>query len=120
MSRLPNLTHVNRKGEQKALWNGRKTHICVRWRGGKNRAAEKKRKKKQKKKQISKPPQHMETGSEKEEVLTGCPCGGSCLSTGLEDGGVSVCVRACAHVRMCVCTCVHACVCATHMDVDTK
>lgn len=34
MSRLPNLTHVNRKGEQKALWNrrGRKTHICVRWR----------------------------------------------------------------------------------------
>lgn len=86
MSRLPNLTHVNRKGEQKALWNGRKTHICVRWR----------KKKKQKKKQISKPPQHMETGSEKEEVLTGCPCGGCCLSTGL---------------RMEVCACV------THMDV---
>lgn len=55
--------------------------------------------KKQKKKQISKPPQPMETGSEKEEVLTGCPCGGSCLSTGLEDGGV--------------------CACATHMDVYT-
>lgn len=35
----------------------------------------------------------METGSEKEEVLTGCPCGGSCLSTGLEDGGVCVRVR---------------------------
>ncbi len=38
----------------------------------------------------------METGSEKEEVLTGCPCGGCCLSTGL---------------RMEVCACV------THMDV---
>lgn len=92
MSRLPNLTHVNREGEQKALWNrrGRKTHICVRWRKKQSR------KKKQKKKQISKPPQHMETGSEKEEVLTGCPCGGCCLSTGL---------------RMEVCACV------THMDV---
>lgn len=52
--------------------------------------------KKLKKKQISKPPQHMETGSEKEEVLTGCPCGGCCLSTGL---------------RMEVFACV------THMDV---
>lgn len=42
MSRLPNLTHVNRKGEQKALWNrrGRKTHICVRW--GKKQSRKKK------------------------------------------------------------------------------
>lgn len=49
MSRLPNLTHVNRTGEQKALWSrrGRKIHICVRWRKRDN--------KKQKKKQISKP-----------------------------------------------------------------
>ena len=48
------------------------------------------RKKKLKKEQISKAPQHMETGSEKEEVLTGCPCGGCCLSTGLR---MEVCVR---------------------------
>lgn len=40
----------------------------------------------------------MEGGSEKEEVLTGCPCGGCCLSTGL---------------RMEVCACI------THMDVYT-
>lgn len=34
MSGLPNLTYVNTKGEQKALWNkgGRKAHICVTWR----------------------------------------------------------------------------------------
>lgn len=67
--------------------------------GEKKQGRKKKKKEKQKKKQISKPPQHMETGSEKEEVLTGCPCGGSCLSTGLEHGGV--------------------CACATHMDVYT-
>lgn len=29
--------------------------------------------------------QHMETGSEREAVLTGCPCGGSCLSAGLTE-----------------------------------
>lgn len=45
----------------------------------------------------------METGSEKEEVLTECPCGGSCLSTGLEDGGV----RARASVCVCVCMRMH-------------
>ena len=38
----------------------------------------------------------METGSEKEEVLTGCPCGGFCLSTGLS---------------------MEECACVTHMDV---
>lgn len=82
MSRLPRLTQ-NRKGEQKTLENGmvRKAHICVgrkkehRPRGGG---------------QISKSPQHMETGSEKEEVLTGCPCGFCCLIVGLK---IEVCVR---------------------------
>lgn len=52
-------------------WNGKTTpHLCLMkkkkntdW-GGKT-----------KKKQISKSPQHMETGSEEEEVLTGYPCG---------------------------------------------
>lgn len=34
-------------------------------------------------------PQYRKTGSEKEKVLTGCPCGGRCLSTGLR---VEVCV----------------------------
>lgn len=111
MSRLPSLTHVNRKGEQKALWDrrGRKTQICVRWRKKKTRP----RKKKLKKKQISKPPQHMETGSEKEEVLTGCPCGGCCLSTGLRME-VCVCVEPiwmsiyvfCVLTSVCVCVCV--------------
>lgn len=48
------------------------------------------------KKKISKTPQCMETGSEKEEVLTGRPCGGCCLRTAL---------------RMEVCACVN------HMDV---
>lgn len=67
----PWLTHFKRKAEQKALWNGmvRQPHICIRWKkehrlGGGTQ-----------KKQISKSPQHMETGSEEEEVLTGCPCG---------------------------------------------
>lgn len=43
MSRLPNLTHVNRTGEQKALWSrrGRKIHICVRWRKRDNKKTEK-------------------------------------------------------------------------------
>lgn len=41
MSRLPNLTHVNRKGEQKALWKGRKTHICVRWKKNSSKKTEK-------------------------------------------------------------------------------
>lgn len=59
----------------------------------------------------------METGSEKEEVLTGCPCGGSCLSTGLEDGGV--CVYVCMRMHpiwmsilneSCVRKCVRKCV----------
>lgn len=44
---------------------------------------------KKKKKQISKSPQHTETGSEKEEVLTGRPCGVCCLSVGLQ---IEVCV----------------------------
>lgn len=43
MSRLPNLTHVNRTGEQKALWSrrGRKIHICVRWTKRDNKKTEK-------------------------------------------------------------------------------
>jgi len=41
-------------------------------------------------------PQYTETGSEKEEVLTGCPCGGCCLCTGLK---------------------MEVCMCKTHMDV---
>lgn len=54
----------------------------------------------------------METGSEKEEVLTGCPCGGCCLSWLKMEVCVTVkpiwmsiyviCVRAC----VCVCECV--------------
>lgn len=72
--------------------------------GEKNRAE----KKKQKKKQISKPPQHMETGSEKEEVLTGCPCGGCCLSTGLR---MEVCVcNPYGCLYMCF-VCLQMCVC---------
>lgn len=50
MSRLPNLTHVNRKSEQKALWNRRgRKHICV------ELEKKKKRTEKQRTKQISKP-----------------------------------------------------------------
>lgn len=64
-------------------------------------------KKKQKKKQISKPPQHMETGSEKEEVLTGCPCGGCCLNS----AGLRMEVCACfAHMDVYICV---FCVCTT-------
>lgn len=99
MSRLPNLTHVNRTGEQKALWSrrGRKIHICVRWRKRDN-------KKNRKRNRFQSPwlwyPQYTETGSEKEGVLTGCPCGGCCLRIGLR-------------IEVCICVCV----CVTHMDV---
>lgn len=79
-----NKKHCEIEGEEKPS-------ISVIWRIKKNRT-----KKKQRKEQISKTPQHMETGSDKEEVLTGFPCGGCCLSTGL---------------RMEVCACVN------HMDV---
>lgn len=75
MSRLPNLTHVNRKSEQKALWNRRgRKHICV------ELEKKKKEQKNRERNRFQSPwlwdPQLMETGSEKEEVLTGCPCGG--------------------------------------------
>lgn len=51
-------------------WNGKTTpHLCS-MKKKEHRLGGKK-----KKKQISKSPQHMETGSEEEEVLTGCPCG---------------------------------------------
>lgn len=55
-------------------------------------------------------PQHMEAGSEKEEVLTGCPCGGCCLSGRRrpEDGGVCVPYR-CLHT-VCVLVLISVCV----------
>lgn len=77
-----NKRHCEIEGEEKPS-------TCVQW-------VEKQTRKKTKKEKISKALQHTETGSEKEEVLTGCPCGGSCLSGGL---------------RMEVCACVN------HMDV---
>lgn len=51
MSRLPDLTHVNRKAEQKALWNRRERKTTSVLYAGKKTD----QKKKQKKKQISKP-----------------------------------------------------------------
>lgn len=52
--------------------------------------------------------QHMERGSEKEEVLTGCPCGGCCLSTGLR---MEVCAWV-THMDVYICVlCACKCVC---------
>lgn len=67
-------------------WDVRTAHICVGWEKKEDRPEGKK-----KKKQISKSPQHMETGSEKEEVLTGCPCGVLLSECGAEDRGVCSC-----------------------------
>lgn len=50
----------------------------------------------------------METGSEKEEVLTGCPCGGCSLRMGLRME-VCVCVT---HMDVYICVlCVYKCMC---------
>ena len=112
MSRLPNLTHVNRKGEQKALWKRRRRKNPTSVLDGEKPD----RKKKGEKNETDfKAPwlwdiQHMETGSEKEEVLTGCPCGGCCLSMGLRmevcafvtHMDVYICVF-CVLSRVCVC-----------------
>lgn len=81
---------------------GRKPHICVRWR--------KKQKKKTEKETDFKAPGHMKTGSEKEEVLTGCPCGGCCLSTGLKTE-VCVCVEPIWISKYVPCVLTSVCVC---------
>lgn len=59
-------------------------------------------------------PQYTETGSEEEEVLTGCPSGGCCLCTRME---VCVCEHASAKpIWMTIChvcfVCAYMCVCA--------